>query len=383
MIFLDANSGAAISPLCRQLLAQADEMQWHNPSAAHSLGQLSKNRLETSRETIGNCLGVDPEEIIFTSGGSESVRTALGVYASDLARICIGEIDHPIAQSSAQIISEIDSLRTESISVKKSGIYNFSSLVSQLNQGEIGKSLISLQIVHSELGAILNLSELQNLREQSPDGTLIHLDGCQALGKLDIQPYLELCDIASFSAHKFGALAGTGFLWIRNGIDASKPQSLIPGTQEWQRRGGTENALGIWLMSQVLRERVGLIGQQATKWLKVMKEWETSIQQIANDVCFLGPALGGPDRNPQTCFFRLPGLNAQRAIAILDRADICISAGTACRSGLVTPNETMLTLGYNEVESAEAIRISLDWNTSITNVQQCAVALGQISRSRS
>ena len=362
MIYLDANASALPVESTTGLMAG-------NPSSAHRTGQAARAAIETARESLAQNLGVSPGRLVFTSGGSESLMTALWSPSPDIRPLYLTTTDHPAARKCAQLLERrgLRQVRLMAADGCARPIVPDSARQST--------AIVSLQVAHSELGTVLSPQWIRDrFGEPGTRPGILHLDCCQALGKIEIQPYLALADMASFSAHKMGAMPGTGLLYIREGLSSMEP--LIPGEQEWRRRGGTENSAGILSMAGVARQRLqpDFIKVQTAIWRNLTAKLRSALRAQLPDVEIVSPPLDH-DTLPQTTFFRLPGLRSNYAVIALDKRGIAVSAGTACRSGLIGANETALALGYDEQAAAEMIRVSLDWDARAEQIDALIAAL--------
>jgi cysteine desulfurase len=355
-VYCDANAGATTAPEVLQGLTSCTEPM-HNPSSSHFLGQKARHQLESDRETLAIHLGVASDQIVFTSGGSESVATALWILKSTVKEptVLLSRVDHPIARSFAKNLehcgTKVEHYATQSGLPDEQTLDSFRKLREPV--------VLHLQSAHSELASICSKELLREIRSALPPTSRIHLDACQSLGKHDYAPLLEYCDAVSFSSHKIGG--------------------LVPGEQEWRRRAGTENSVGIRAMRAAAENRIPMLETQLQVWAPARDRILHFLEgELSADI------LSARDGLPQTIFFRVPGFNSHRSIMELDQLGIAVSPGTACRSGLVAPNETALAMGYSETEAAECIRISLDWGFSENDEDLLLQALKTVfSRSRS
>lgn len=367
MNYLDANASAL--PLPTESIQQSSG----NPSSAHRAGQMARARIENARETIAALMGTAAGRLVFTSGGSESVATALWAGPESFRTIYHCATDHPVTRKCAALLRKRCGRNTVHIAIDKHARPNPEAIS--------GPAIVTLQIAHSELGTVLTPQWIEKIAGTPGNrgNLLLHLDGCQALGKIDLRPYLDLADLASFSGHKIGAPTGIGLLYVREGLGELDP--LIPGEQEWRRRGGTENIFGIESLASVAAQRLTAahIREQNIRWITLTNHLRARLADTSPDVQILSPAISDGCLS-QTTFLRIPGLQSNVAVIAFDKRGIAVSAGTACRSGLVEANETALALGLSQQQAAETLRVSLDWSTSLDQIDAFVEALTAIRR---
>ncbi|PIS09999.1 MAG: cysteine desulfurase, partial [Bdellovibrio sp. CG10_big_fil_rev_8_21_14_0_10_47_8] len=279
-IYLDFN---ATTPLSSDLAARLGEVaieSWGNPSSIHWAGQKSKKIIREARQFVAQSLGVHPLEIIFTSGGSEVNNQVLqSVFeksrASGRNEFITSKIEHPSIVKTLQHLKSLGAIIHE-IPVDLDGSWSWSAFEKVLSERT---ALVTVMLANNETGLVLPIRQISE--KAHAVGALVHTDAVQALGKIPVNLKELGVDFASFSAHKFYALKGAGALYCRKGLD---PRPLIfGGGQERQRRGGTENTLGIWSFGE-MSKRASEVSAQAEKMLALRDRMELKISQLIEGV---------------------------------------------------------------------------------------------------
>lgn len=366
-IYLDANSGAPLRPevvaALQDLLTPRDvssgsDEAFHpllpNPSSIHWHGRKAKRLMAEARESIARSLGVgvDPENLVFTASGTEAnqlaVRGVLGPLLGEGARPhwILSPVEH---DSNLQLVDWLRSRRGEVsfLPVDPQGRPRVECLAGLWRPGMT--RLVSLVWVNNETGVITDVEALS--AEVRRLGGLLHLDGAQAWGKLPLSLAEAGADLVSFSAHKIGALAGAGVLWIAPGTRVSP---VLPGKQEKGRRGGTENLLGIVALGAASR------ALEPCAWDARVRESRDALEREILDRIPGSRVHGaGAPRVANTANLGFEGVEGDGLVMALDLAGFSVSSGSACSSGVIEPSHVLLAMGYSRAEAMAAVRISL------------------------
>jgi cysteine desulfurase len=345
MIYLDH---AATTPICE---AAKEAIIQHlndfgNPSSSHELGRQARILIEDARERIAKCINAEPDEIYFTSGGSESNTWVVSNFPC--------------------IISNI-----EHHSMK--GDYDFSvKQVTGLAPINIYRSInrwitdvVSCMYVNNEVGIIQPIKEIA---EAVHDRKMwFHTDAVQAIPYLKIDVKELGCDMLSASGHKFGAPKGIGFLYIKkNGPDLD---SLIyGGKQEQGMRGGTENVLGIISMAAALEDTVEHM-EERNAWIKYLRD------KLLNKLLQIpGSSLNGSieNRTPGNINIRFSGVSGSRLVTLCSLYGIYISSGSACNEGISEPSHVLKAIGLTDEEARSSIRITIGHTNTETEIDTAA-----------
>ena len=340
--YFDHNATSPLRPAARLAMLAALE-EGGNASSVHAEGRAARRFLDDARETIAHALGALPGMIIFTSGGSEANNLAL--KGAKVERLLVSAIEHPSVLATAKASGKI----VDIIPVTPAGIVDLAALEAAL-QGS--PALVSIMLANNETGVIQPVREVVTLAAQH--GALVHCDAVQALGKIPVNFGLLGVDLLTVSAHKLGGPLGCGALIMRDGIALD---ALIDGgAQESRRRAGTENVPAIAGFAAAIQEK-----PQNIKALRADLEVQLEgALVIGKDV----------ERLPNTTCFAYPGLSAETLLMAFDLEGIAVSSGSACSSGKVAKSHVLAAMGLAPEISVAAVRVSLGWNTTHTDIEQ-------------
>jgi cysteine desulfurase len=365
-IYLDNN---ATTPLNDSLLEQIPRWlkDWGNPSSIHWAGRGPKTVLRETRESLAKAIGCNPLEIVFTSGGTEANNLAIrGIFENALLKgkkpsemhFITSKVEHPSIIKCFQFLESMGA-QVDYIEVSREGILDLAQLRQSLRIGQT--LLVSVMYANNETGNIFPIKEVTQLAHEA--GALMHTDCVQAFGKISLDLKDLAVDLATFSAHKFYALKGSGFLFVRRNVSIST--QILGGGQERRRRGGTENVLGIqslgW-MSQFLSQ----VPQKSEKLRSLRVYLEARVLQEIANVKLTG-GLGA--RLANTSSFVIDGIDGETLLMRLDLAGFAVSTGAACSSGNPEPSPVLLAMGLKREEAQSSLRVSLGWTTTEDEVQ--------------
>jgi len=354
--YLDWNATAPLRPQARAAMAAAMDAVG-NPSSVHAEGRAARSILEEARARVAAAVGAEPRNVVFTSGGSEANAIALGSTIEHAGGRCDVAIASGIEHVS--VLAGGDFPSVERFSANRDGIASLTDLQARLSAATArgAKPLVALMAANNETGVIQPVREAAALAHAA--GGLLHVDAVQALGKilLDIK---ELgADLLAISAHKIGGPMGVGALVL--GSDKLHVRSRFGGGQERNRRGGTENLIGIAGFGAAAAEALRDLETEARRLLGLRQRLESGLRAIWPDTIIFGEKAA---RVANTLQFAVPGIKAQTALMALDLDGIAVSSGSACSSGTMKFSEVVKAMGY-ELEIAEgAVRVSMGWATS-------------------
>ena len=344
MIYLDH---AATTLLCeaakKAIIEHLDD--FGNPSSAHELGRQARVLIEDARERIARCINAEPEEIYFTSGGSEANTWALhGLNALST------NIEHHSINTSA------------CFSVDKNGIID-SSLYNGVNKWIV--DLISCMYVNNEIGTIQPVKEVAEVSHNQK--IWFHTDAVQAMGHLPINVKDIGCDMLSASGHKFGAPKGVGFLYVKTDGPIVDPL-IYGGKQEQGIRGGTENVLGIMSMAAALEDAVEHMEDRNTHIKRLRDKMLDRLLQIP------GSALNGSleSRVPGNINIRFSGVSGAQLVTLCSLYGVYISSGSACNEGIAEPSHVLKAIGLTDEEALSSVRITIGHTNTEDEIDQAA-----------
>ena len=333
------------------------ETDYGNPSSLHSVGQRAAEALAGARQTVADCLGCTPRELIFTSGGSEADNQAL------ISAARIGERKgkkHIISTAFEHhaVLHTLKKLEREGFTVELLPVGAVGTVTAQQVADAIRADtcLVSVMYANNEIGSILPIPEIGAVCRER--GVLFHTDAVQAAGHLPIDVREQSIDLLSLSGHKFHGPKGVGALYARQGIPLT---SLIEGgAQERGKRAGTENIPAIVGMAAALREACAHLDENAAKVSALRDRLIAGLAEIPHS------ALNGDpvDRLPGNVSFCFEGIEGESLLLLLDAAGICASSGSACTSGSLDPSHVLLAIGRPHEVAHGSLRLSLcEWNT--------------------
>lgn len=335
----------ATHPICHEIShGISDILQYDgNPSSAHGRGRSAKDAVEQTRELIADYLQVSHKEIFFTSGGTESnVLALLGYCNHNLKpgdKILYSGLEHP---SLLGAIHQLDSdgYNCVRLPVDQQGCFDLEYLNDQI----VDAKLLTMMYVNNETGVINPMGQLSTLCKQH--NVIFHSDCVQAFTKTDIS--LSDLDLASFSGHKIGSLKGIGFIYKKSNL---KIHPLFPkSTQEKGLRGGTENVSGILSLGLALRAANCL--DQITNLRDFFEDQLLTRIPDAQITCFDQNRVGN------TSSVHFPDCSGESLIFSLDMKGICVSLGSACAAGSISPSHVLKEIGFSDEKAKSTLRFS-------------------------
>lgn len=310
--------------------------------------------IEDARERIAKCINAEPNEIYFTSGGSEANTWALSHHTSVSTKF---EHHSVVANFNVVGVNKDGFVNTQSFSVIN---HRLSKLF------ELG----SCMYVNNELGTIQPIKDIASIMHGK--NMLFHTDAVQAVGHIPIDVKDLNCDMLSASAHKFGGPKGVGFLYAKNG---TKLNPLINGgKQEFSKRGGTENILGIISMATALEDAVEHMKERNTHIKYLRDKLLNKLLQIP------GSHLNGSleNRVPSNINIRFSGVSGARLVTLCSLYGVYISSGSACNEGISEPSHVLKATGLTDEEALSSIRITIGHTNTEQEIDQAAHIIAQL-----
>ena len=333
------------------------ETYYGNPSSLHSVGQKAAEALQSARERIAACLGCQPREITFTSGGSEADNQALLSAAKLGARKGKKHIISTAFEHHA-ILHSLKRLEKEGFEVELLPVGETGTITAQQVRDAIRDDtcLVTIMYANNEIGSILPIAEIGAVCKEK--GVLFHTDAVQATGHVHINVREQNIDMLSLSAHKFHGPKGIGVLYARQGVILTP--LIEGGAQERGKRAGTENIPAIMGMAAALEEACAHIDENAQKVSALRDKLIAGLSKIPHS------ALNGDpvNRLPGNVSFCFEGIEGESLLLLLDAKGICASSGSACTSGSLDPSHVLLAIGRPHEVAHGSLRLSLcEWNT--------------------
>ncbi len=371
LVYLDANATTPIEPRVAEAMLAALGSLPGNPSSGHAAGRAARRAVDAARRDVAALIGASrPDEIVFTSGGSESNVTALRVaIAARPGRraVVASTVEH------ASIHATLDHLATtDGIAVRRVPVDGNGRLDLEAYQAALGPdtALVTLMTANNETGTLFPIHDLVPAAHAA--GALFHTDAVQAAGRVDIDVTGSGVDMVSLSAHKLHGPKGVGALYVRHGIPFS---SLVTGGgQESGRRAGTENVPGIvgFGVAAALAQREADMIRLAC----LRDRFEAAVVATLPDAVVLGDRR---HRLANTACLAFRGVDAEMMLDRLDRAGIAASSGSACASGGRQPNRVLVAMGHGGL-ARSTIRFSLSRLNSDADIDRLLAVLQSIAR---
>ncbi len=341
MLYFDHNATHPLSETAKRAWLDAVEKFPGNPSSPHRLGQRAEAALQNARERLAAILGCSPDEIIFTSGATESANTVLAQFG----QVAASAIEHPCV---------MESLRGKAVRLlpsSASGVVALPTLKAERPQ------LVALMAANNETGVLQPWREMLGVCRES--GGKFFCDAAQWIGRMTASG-LGACDFLSGCAHKFGGPQGVGFLKCPGDF----PPLLRGGPQEDGRRAGTENVAGVLAMVAALEEREAAIGAGAlderTEW---RDEFERSLVTALPGARLLGSGVARLWNTISVIMPEQPDCR-RRWVVVMDKLGFAVSTGSACASGKEKPSHVLTAMGVSPEDAGRALRFSAGWGTT-------------------
>jgi cysteine desulfurase len=370
MIYLDYN---ATTPLCqpaREAMEPYFGRHFGNPSSVHAAGREARAAVDDARDRIAALLRVRPNELVFTSGGTESNNLAiLGLARSHSARgrhlIC-GRTEHHAVLHAFEHLQKRERFEVTWVGVDEGGRIDPEALARAFRPDT---TLVSIMTANNETGVVQPMEEISALCRAR--GVLLHSDMVQSLGKLATN--LEEIDAASFAAHKVYGPKGSGLLFLRAGVPIEATQ--FGGSHENQRRPGTENVPAIAGMAAAIETTLH-DHEQEQKREAILRDrlWEIILRDVP-DAISNGNA---GHRLANTLNVSFPGMSSEMLLMALDLEGVCASSGSACMVGSVVASHVLLAMGLPPAMASAAVRFSLGKETTAEEIERAGEVIARI-----
>jgi cysteine desulfurase len=370
MIYLDYN---ATTPLCdeaREAMLPYLDRHFGNPSSVHAAGRETRAAIDNARDKLAGLLRAKPNELIFTSGGTESCNLAVFGLArcpmSSGGHVISNKAEHHAVLNALEHLEKHENFEVTWLNVSRDGIVDLDQLAASIRPET---RLVSIMTANNETGVIQPIRKISEICRAH--GVLLHSDMVQSFGKIDID--ISLVDAASFAAHKFYGPKGAGFLFLRSGL--SIQPIMFGGAHENERRPGTENVAAITGMAA------------AAEFALRGCESEQDRQSELRDNLWNAIATAVPDgrqngdtarRLANTLNVSFLGLDSEMMLIALDLKGLCASSGSACMVGSVVASHVLLAMGLPMEHARSAVRFSLGKQTTSEEIDAAGKAVAEI-----
>ena len=371
MIYADNAATTKTSKAAVEAMVQTIQEAWGNPSSLYEHGQRAKELLEDARARIAKCLGAQPSEIVFTSGGSEAdnqaiISAAMAGKAKGKTHIVSTAFEHHAVLHTLEKLKK-QGFEVELLDVHENGIVAADQVKVAIRPDTC---LVSVMYANNEIGTVQPIAEIGAICREA--GVLFHTDAVQAVGHLPIDVVAQNIDMLSLSAHKFHGPRGIGLLYARKGV---KLFNIIEGgAQERGKRAGTENLPAIMGMTVALEEAVANMPAASEKLLGLRARLIEGLSRIPYSE-LNGDASRRLPGNVSFCF---EGVEGESLLLLLDQKGICASSGSACTSGSLDPSHVLLAIGRPHEVAHGSLRLSLDAENTEAEVDSIIESVTQV-----
>ena len=356
-IYLDNNATTRVAPEVLEAMLPFYGEVFGNPSSVHGYGQEAKEALDLAREQVADLLNSEPNEIVFTAGGTESdnlaIRGVMEAAPGTARHLVTSQIEHHAVIHTCQHL-EKRGVEVTYLPVGREGVVDPEQVARALREDT---RLISVMVANNETGALQPVRQIGEIARER--GVIFHSDAVQAAGKIPLDPGELGVDLLTISAHKFHGPKGVGALFVRKGTRL-RPL-LYGGGHERNRRAGTENVpqiVGLGRAAELARKSMDEEGERVGR----LRDWfEQEVQRRVPEVSVNGR---NDSRLCNTSNLRFAGAEAEGLIINLDLAGVACSTGSACSSGAIEPSHVLTAMGLSPAEAFECLRFSLSRDTS-------------------
>jgi cysteine desulfurase len=366
LTYLDHNATTPLDPEAFEAMRPWFTERFGNASSAYALGHLSDGALVAAREQVAAFVGCSPAEIVFTSGGTESLNHAVrGVWEAFPTRrhLVLSAVEHP-ALRALEAWWRAQGGETTEVGVDGEGRLDLAGLEAALRADT---ALVAIMAANNESGVLFPVGEAGRLAKAK--GALFLVDATQAMGKIPVDAAAWGADLLCLSGHKFHGPKGTGLLMIRRGVRL-KPL-MLGGSQERGRRGGTENVPGLVGLGRAAELAQARLPQMAG--VRALRDaFEARLLTDIPEVRIHG---GGTERLPNTCLVGFAGLEGEALQLKLAERGICVSTGSACSTGMREPSHVLRAMGVPAPYALGTLRFSLGLGTPAAQMEALGALL--------
>ena len=381
LVYMDYAATSPMIPEAAEVMADFLRNEFGNPSAVYGIATRAREALNNARRTIASTLGAEMDTIYFTSGGSESDNWAIRGAAEALRRkgkgnhIITTGIEHPAVLNTCKYLED-NGFRISYLSVDSEGFIDLGELKRTITSETV---LVSVMTANNEIGTIEPIKEAAEIAHQK--GALFHTDAVQAYLHIPMDVNDLGVDLLSASGHKFGGPKGTGFLYIRRGLEIDN--LIYGGGQERNHRAGTENVPGIAGMAKAAEISFSEMNKTEAHLRELSEYMLNRMYKVLSPDGTVGKIIlnGTADRikrlpnNLNMCF---KGISGESMLILLDMAGIAASAGSACSSGSVEPSHVLQRIGLSKQDAGSSVRFTLGPGTTKDEIDYTISSLEKI-----
>jgi cysteine desulfurase len=369
--YLDHNATSPLRDEAKRALHAAYDAPAGNASSMHGEGRAARSLVDVARVQVARLCGVPPRDVIFTSGGSEAIASAIRGVADrapkERRRIVVSAIEHSAVLESARALSA-HGFEVVEVPCEINGRVDPGAFTGHIDGST---ALACLQAANNETGVIQPVAAVGMACRAT--GVAFFVDAVQAAGKIPIEREAWGADLLAISGHKLGGPQGAGALIVREGLPMAP--LVAGGAQERRRRGGTEAVAAISAFGAACTAALRDLDGEAGRLGALRERLESSLRAMSPGVRIHGEEV---PRLPNTVNAAFPGVSGETLVIALDLEGFAASTGSACASGAVAPSHVIRAMGYLEDEARGAVRISMGWDTTEETIDRLLAALPPI-----
>jgi cysteine desulfurase len=360
-VYLDFNATTPVDPAVLDAMLPYFSAEFGNASSIHTPGQRARAAVDTAREQVAALIGARPQEIVFTSGGTESDNHAiLGVLSSSATtspHVITSTVEHEAVLNTCQELERRGAAVTY-LPVNRDGLIDLDALRQAIHQETV---LITIMHANNELGTIQPLEEIGRIAKEHK--ICFHTDAVQSAGKIPVDVNALCADLLSLSAHKIYGPKGVGALYIRSGTLIN--QLLYGGHHQRGFRPGTENVAGIVGFGKAAEIARKSLETDSARIAALRDKLEQGLLQRVPSSQVNGSRAS---RTPNTANLMFPGIEGEALLIALDLKDLACSVGAACSSGAVEPSHVLTAIGLSQEQAKSSLRFSLGRGTTAADI---------------
>lgn len=378
MIYLDNAATTHMLPCVQEAVHPwLSGVKFGNASTLHSVGREARAAVEQARCNVANLINAEPNEIIFTSGGTESDITAiLGIVpylkVLEKRKIIVSAIEHHAILKLQSYLKLLD-IEMEIAPVKRSGEIDYDWLFSKVANDDIG--LVSIMLANNEIGVVQELALISEFCHNHE--CLVHTDAVQAVGHMAVDVRNLGVDMLSISGHKFGAMQGIGALYVKSDIRPYIYPMIVGGGQERGLRSGTENVAGIVSLGEAACHMTKHLDQYIAMYHDLRDQFMMAMEKENCNFVSCTNQNGEAEYLPNIVSLTFCGVEAEALLQLMNADGVCISAASACSAGSLEPSHVLKAIGMSDDEARATIRISLGVNNTNAEMEQAAQLLSK------
>ena len=339
--------------------------QFANPSGSHRFARQVRQSIDEARDDVADVLGCRPGEVIFTSGGTEADNTAIFGTLDRRGGVALC----PAVEHHA-VLHAVEARNGLVVGVDATGRVDHEALASSLATAAIPVSIVSVMAVNNEVGTITDLASVAAIVRRNAPTASIHTDAVQAANWLDLRTITPHVDLLSLSAHKFGGPKGVGILMARGG-SAFAPL-LVGGGQERERRSGTHNVAGIVAMTVALR---ATDTERSAENVRIARLRDCLVDGLRDGLDDVTETVDRADKVAGSAHVCIGGIENEALLYLLDEAEVCASAASACASGAMEPSHVLAAMGVPTNQARGALRLTLGRTSTQADVARATTVI--------